>query len=123
MSKQDSSADPMGPGYDLKEASGTETHVADDSSSTSSGISAQKTFLTAGLEEYHIPIDSYEGRHRYDPTFRWVEEEETKLVRKVTSSQPFLLLAWLWLNNSIPDRFAYMHLGVPYFLRSTVSGQ
>ena len=44
MSERDSSADPMGPGYDLKEASGTETQVADDSISTNSGISAQKTF-------------------------------------------------------------------------------
>jgi hypothetical protein len=83
----------MDPGYDLKETSHNEAHVADDSSSTSSGISPQKTFLTAGLEDYYIPIDSYEGRHRYDPTFRWEEEEEKKLVRKVTASQPFLLLA------------------------------
>lgn len=59
--------------------------IKDDTSlSSGSGDDEQKTFLSTGLEENYAPIDSYEGRHRYDPTFRWSEGEETKLVRKVS---------------------------------------
>ena len=36
-----------------------------------------------GLERYYVPIDSYEGRHRYDPKARWTESEEKNLVRKL----------------------------------------
>ena len=60
--------------------------VIKDDSSIGSGSSddEQKTFLSTGLEENYAPIDTYEGRHRYDPAFRWSEGEETKLVRKVS---------------------------------------
>ncbi|KAI9706248.1 MAG: hypothetical protein M1820_004823 [Bogoriella megaspora] len=44
---------------------------------------AQGTYRTAGLESYYVPIDNYEGRHRYDPSFHWEPEEEKKLVRKI----------------------------------------
>ncbi|TID16966.1 MFS general substrate transporter [Venturia nashicola] len=40
-------------------------------------------FETAGLETHYEPIDSYEGKHRYDPEFRWTEDEEKKVVRKI----------------------------------------
>ena len=35
------------------------------------------------LEKYYVPIDSYEGRHRYDPRAKWTEEEERALVRRL----------------------------------------
>ena len=35
------------------------------------------------LERYYVPIDSYEGRHRYDPKARWTPEEEHKIVQKI----------------------------------------
>ena len=41
------------------------------------------TFTSAGFEEHHRPIESYEGYHRYDPKFEWELEEERKVVRKV----------------------------------------
>ena len=41
------------------------------------------TYRTAGLEAFHVPIATYEGRHRYDPEFTWEPEEERRLVRKV----------------------------------------
>jgi hypothetical protein len=41
------------------------------------------TYRIAGLEAFHVPIDTYEGRHRYDPEFTWEPEEERRLVRKV----------------------------------------
>ena len=40
------------------------------------------TFERFGDESYYTPIDSYEGKHRYDPTFEWEPHEERKLVRK-----------------------------------------
>lgn len=59
--------------------------IKDDSSISSGSVDdEQKTFLSTGLEENYAPIDTYEGRHRYDPAFRWSEGEETKLVRKVS---------------------------------------
>jgi hypothetical protein len=42
------------------------------------------------LEEFYEPIDAFEGKHRYDPKFEWDKKEETRLVRKVTSTyHPF----------------------------------
>jgi hypothetical protein len=41
------------------------------------------TFAIQGLGEHYVPIDSYEGRHRYDPKFEWEPEEERRVVRKV----------------------------------------
>jgi hypothetical protein len=47
------------------------------------------TFDKAGLETHYRPIDSYEGLHRYDPSFDWEPEEERRVVRKVWDSAPF----------------------------------
>lgn len=56
-------------------ASDTSSEFADD----------RKTFLRVNGdgEDYYVPIESYEGRHRYDPKFTWTKEEEKKLVRKI----------------------------------------
>ncbi|KAL7412614.1 major facilitator superfamily domain-containing protein [Mrakia frigida] len=35
------------------------------------------------LRDYYAPVDSYEGRHRFDPESTWTEEEENAVVRKV----------------------------------------
>ena len=35
------------------------------------------------LNQYYAPIESYEGRHRYDPKFEWTPKEEKRVVRKV----------------------------------------
>ena len=35
------------------------------------------------LQKYYAPIDSYEGKHRYDPKARWTPEEERNLVRRL----------------------------------------
>ncbi|KAF2497781.1 MFS general substrate transporter [Lophium mytilinum] len=41
------------------------------------------TFANAGVESFYVPIDTYEGRHRYDPHFEWEPAEERKIVRKI----------------------------------------
>ena len=39
--------------------------------------------------EIYVPIDNYEGRHRYDPKAEWTPEEEKRLIRKVIMLVPF----------------------------------
>jgi hypothetical protein len=51
----------------------------------SSDIRKGQTFATSGLSaRFYKPLDSYEGKHRYDPDFDWEPEEERKVVRKVS---------------------------------------
>ena len=42
------------------------------------------------LERYYVPIDTYEGRHRYDPKATWTKAEESALIRKLD----FRVCAW-----------------------------
>lgn len=35
------------------------------------------------LEKYYVPIDTYEGRHRYDPKATWTTDEEKALIRRL----------------------------------------
>ena len=51
------------------------------------------TFENDSLEDFYRPIDTYEGRHRYDPQFVWEKKEETRLVRKVNNQLPLPSLA------------------------------
>ena len=53
-----------------------------------------RTFETDSLESHYKPIDTYEGRHRYDPSFEWEPQEERKVVRKVSE---------LFSRHSHPD--------------------
>lgn len=58
----------------------------DPSDGTGHGIDPSKhnaTFERFGNESFYTPIENYEGKHRYDPTFEWEPKEERKLVRKV----------------------------------------
>ncbi|KAK6337909.1 hypothetical protein TWF696_001387 [Orbilia brochopaga] len=71
---------------DLKDPSAVATtSLADDSSVDDKSAKAQyTTFDNAGLpDDLYVPIDTYEGRHRYDPKFEWEPREEKKLVRKI----------------------------------------
>lgn len=36
-----------------------------------------------GLEQYYVPIDTYEGKHRYDPKATWTHGEERALTRRL----------------------------------------
>lgn len=49
------------------------------------------TYMKAGLEEFYVPIERYEGRHRYDPDFTWDLADERRLVRKVRSKSQLQL--------------------------------
>lgn len=52
-----------------------------------------------GSVELYAPIPEYEGKHRYDPTAEWTEQEEKVLVRRVR-----FLLTYVgrpWADNDI----------------------
>jgi hypothetical protein len=57
---------------------------ASESDVNSAGLAKGQTFAGSGLHSrFYKPLDSYEGKHRYDPDFDWEPEEERKVVRKV----------------------------------------
>lgn len=58
-----------------------------ESQSANERVGQPEAFLSQGLSEHYTPIDSYEGRHRYDPKFQWTVQEEAKLVRKVRNEK------------------------------------
>ena len=37
----------------------------------------------SNLQKYYAPIDTYEGRHRYDIKAKWTPAQEKKLVRRL----------------------------------------
>jgi hypothetical protein len=57
----------------------------------------QGTFDATEGHHFYRPIDSYEGIHRWDPDFKWTEEEERKILRKVGDPP---ILQWLKLTAS-----------------------
>ncbi|KAK1755606.1 MFS general substrate transporter [Echria macrotheca] len=42
-----------------------------------------ETFASGGETRFYEPIDSYEGKHRWDPNAEWTEQEERRVVRKL----------------------------------------
>lgn len=46
-----------------------------------------EAFASGGSARYYEPIDSYEGKHRWDPEAEWTEQEERRIVRKVRKRQ------------------------------------
>jgi hypothetical protein len=75
-----------GAGIDSKGIGESGKYALSDSSSDQNSISEGKTFLTAGLKDAYVPIDKYEGKHRWDVNFQWTPEEEKAVVRKVQCS-------------------------------------
>ena len=39
------------------------------------------------LASFYKPVESYEGRHRFDPNFQWEPAAEKKVVRKVSKER------------------------------------
>ena len=78
-----------------------------------------RAFDNDSLESFYKPIDSYEGRHRYDPSFEWTPKEEKRVVRKVSSSALGEQILRHSLLMTLSDRLEDMHLGVPDVLRAT----
>jgi len=65
-------------------ASASASASASETDVSTSELPKGRTFAGSGLHSrFYKPLDSYEGKHRYDPDFDWEPEEERKVVRKV----------------------------------------
>jgi hypothetical protein len=73
------------------EATSTKMRASEDS-----GSLMQPTCVGRGeLADIVPPHDSYEGKHRFDPSASWSIEEEARVVRKTDLK----LLPWLCLSE------------------------
>ena len=50
----------------------------------------ESTIDQDSLATYYKPVDSYEGRHRWDPHFQWDAKEEKRVVRKVRDQREII---------------------------------
>lgn len=64
-----------------------ETSTSSKPSSVRLGESEGGVWASGGGIENYQPIPEYEGAHRYDPQFQWTENEEKRLVRRVSDVQ------------------------------------
>ena len=70
----------------------TKTPIGASASASESDVNSTahakgQTFAGSGLQSrFYKPLDSYEGKHRYDPDFDWEPEEERKVIRKASHS-------------------------------------
>lgn len=64
-----------------------ETSTSSKPSSVRLGESEGGVWASGGAIDNYKPIPEYEGAHRYDPTFQWTDNEEKKLVRRVSDTQ------------------------------------
>jgi hypothetical protein len=65
--------------------------VSNDGASSGKGDLETSTvdgsvFADSRAADVYVPIEKYEGRHRFDPKATWTEEEEARLVRRVRFS-------------------------------------
>lgn len=68
-------------GYDTASS----TYESKNNSTESLG-GHHNVFNNAESKEIYKPIKKYEGRHRFDPSYKWEPEEEKKLVKTVSLS-------------------------------------
>lgn len=64
---------------DLAESETSSHNLANDEPGKADDAETVRT----RLQKYYAPIDTYEGRHRYDPKAKWAPEEEKRLVRRL----------------------------------------
>ena len=82
--------------HNLKSRSGAEGQSAFAKANTTSILKSSPDDVTGDLktisvvnesvdtlEKYYVPIEKYEGRHRYDPKATWTEAEEKSLIRRL----------------------------------------
>lgn len=64
-----------------------ETSTDSKASSVRLGESDGGVWASGGGIDNYKPIPEYEGAHRYDPHFEWTENEEKRLVRRVSDTE------------------------------------
>lgn len=74
---------------DLAESETSSHNLANDEP----GKADDAEIVGARLRKYYAPIDTYDGRHRYDPKAKWAPEEEKRLVRRLD----WRICSWCYL--------------------------
>jgi hypothetical protein len=88
-----------------------------DTGSGSDNNIEENVFSDPRSAELYEPIEKYEGKHRFDPSATWSIEEETKLVRKVSTGNCSKKRR---VNiKSCVDRFQNLLMGLYHVLRLT----
>ena len=82
-----------------------------------------KTREEDDLQLYYAPIDSYEGKHRYDPKAQWTEQEERKLVRKVVYVSIFGLANEVLMSSTYSWIIKYVPMYASCFLPCNLTGE
>ena len=59
------------------------TSIKDDIETSGAQNVQGSVFDDSKAAELYQPVEKYEGRHRFDPSATWTEEEERKLIRSV----------------------------------------
>lgn len=72
-------------------ATGSSTSLSDDEPRQPK-VPEDCTFDTTEDPDLYKPISTYEGIHRWDPDFEWTEQEEKKLIQKVSNIVNLLLI-------------------------------
>ena len=67
--------------HSLQEDTGFETGNNNNNNNNDGTV-----FSDSQAAEFYEPIEKYEGRHRFDTSATWSDEEEKKLVRRVIIS-------------------------------------
>jgi hypothetical protein len=73
---------PVDAGYPASTNSASTSNTALDYDSVEN--QGRHVYNTDEAKEIYKPIEGYEGRHRFDPSFTWDPVEEQKLVRTVS---------------------------------------
>ena len=65
-------------------ATGSSTSLSDDEPRQPK-VPDDCSFDTTEDPDLYRPISTYEGIHRWDPDFEWTEQEEKRLIKKVSN--------------------------------------
>ncbi|KAL9101469.1 MAG: hypothetical protein Q9163_003264 [Psora crenata] len=66
-----------------KRVATTTARTEADESAEISKLKSPSQESVESLEHYYVPIERYEGRHRYDPKATWTDAEERALIKRL----------------------------------------
>jgi hypothetical protein len=72
-------------------SSGSDT-ASRSSSNHAVVVNRDNVYVAPEAVELYKPVEGFEGTHRFDPNASWSEEDEKRLVRRVSRSLPPTLL-------------------------------
>ena len=68
----------------LESDSSTSGSLKEDLETNAYNTKGESVFDDTRAADFYKPIEKYEGRHRFDPSATWSDDEERRLVRRVS---------------------------------------